>query len=191
MFEGGSAEHQPSQPSSAETVPPRLHAEPLRFRDMLPGDAVLLELQPGQHFELGIEHKQYTLEEGEWLADVGPAWTAYRGSRIVAIAGFQVIGHAIAWASLAAEIGRDHVAITRFARNRIAAAPYRRIEAIVDADNDRAVKWAKLVGLEPAHILRGFGQAGKDHILFERVVPAADRIDPNLANLADPIGRKS
>lgn len=144
-------------------------AEPLRFRDMLPGDAVLLELQPGQHFELGIEHARYTMDEGEWLVDQGPAWTAIRGERIVGIAGFQEAGHAVAWASLSAGIGADHLAITRFVRRTIAEAPYRRIEAVVDRDNLRAAKWARLVGLEPAHILRCFGRGCKDHILFERV----------------------
>lgn len=142
---------------------------PLRFRPMLPGDAVLLEMQPGQHFELGIEHSRYTMDEGEWLVDQGPAWAATRGSRIVGIAGFQDCGHAVAWASLSAAIGADHVAITRFVRRTIADAPYRRIEAVVAGDNERAIKWARMVGLEPAHLLRGFGRAETDHVLFERV----------------------
>lgn len=149
------------------------HRDRLQFRPMLPGDAVLLELQPSQHFELGIEHKAYTLEEGEDLAQ-SPSWTAYRGSRIVAIAGFKELfgkgsGHAVAWASLAADVGADHLAVTRFAREQIVASPIRRLEAIVDAADRRAIAWAKLVGLTAAHELRGYGPEGKTHILFERV----------------------
>jgi hypothetical protein len=144
---------------------------PLEFRPMLAGDAMLLSLQPSQQFELGLEHKSYSLEEGEDLAENGLAWTAYRGATIVTIAGFREIfpGHAIVWAALSDRIGADHLAITRFARQQIANAPYRRLEAIVDADNTRAVAWAKLVGLELAHVLRCYGREGKTHFLFERI----------------------
>jgi hypothetical protein len=147
--------------------------DPLRFRPMLAGDAVLLDMQPAQQLELGIEHPCYTLDEGEELA-AHEAWTAYRGSRIVGIAGFKEMfcegsGHALAWATLSAEIGADHLAITRFARFQLEHAPYHRIEAIVDADNRRAVKWATLVGLHAAHVLGKYGPQAKPHILFERV----------------------
>jgi hypothetical protein len=85
---------------------------PLEFRPMLAGDAVLLELQPSQHYELGRYHAAYTLEEGEELAENGDAWTAHRGSRIVTIAGFRELfpGHAVVWASHSAELGRDYLA---------------------------------------------------------------------------------
>lgn len=143
----------------------------LRFRPMLAGDAVLLSMQPSQHFEGGIEHRQFTMEEGAFLADGGIAWTAHRGTRIVGIAGFRELftGHAILWATLSDHVGRDHLACTRFAREQVAAAPYRRLEAFVDATNERAVAWAELVGLEPAYTLRGYGAAGTPHILFEKV----------------------
>lgn len=143
----------------------------LEFRPMLAGDAVLLSLQPSQYFELGLEHRQYTIEEGAELADNGLAWTAHRGSRIVTIAGFRELfpGHAVVWAALSDAVGADHLAITRFAQKQISEAPYRRLEAIVDKANGKAVAWAKLVGLEPAHELLGYGPEGKPHVLFEKV----------------------
>lgn len=143
---------------------------PLAFRPMLAGDAVLLSLQPSQWFELGVEHREFTMDEGAALAE-GLAWTAYRGSRIVGIAGFRECyrGHAVAWAAISDEFGVDHLACTRFARAQIAIAPFRRIEAVVEADNERAVAWAKLVGLTAAHTLHAYGHDGKTHILFERV----------------------
>lgn len=146
----------------------------LEFRPMLAGDAVILDMQPSQQLELGIEHRRYSLEEGEQLAEGGLAWTAHRGSRIVGIAGFRECfagfsGHVVAWATFSAELGGDHLAISRFARRQIEAAPYHRIEAIVDAENDRAVAWAHLVGLTAVHTLRGYGPQGKTHILFEKV----------------------
>jgi hypothetical protein len=143
----------------------------LEFRRMLAGDAVLLELQPSQYYELGRYHSAYTLEEGEELAEGGDAWTAHRGVEIVTIAGFRQLfpGHAVVWASLSAALGRDHLAITRFARWQIENSRFRRLEAIVDAADDRAVTWAKLVGLNPVHLLRGYGAEGRDHVLFERI----------------------
>lgn len=172
---------QPGQPDRAAAEHPSLSA-PLQFRPMLAGDAVLLELQPSQRLEIGMTNGRYSLDEGEFLVDAGPAWTAYRGSRIVGIAGFRVLfaaaghpgqpargGHALAWASLSADVGRDHLAITRFARWEVENAPFRRIEAVVDRDSKQAMKWAALVGLTAAHIMRGYGPEGADHILFERV----------------------
>jgi hypothetical protein len=144
---------------------------PLEFRSMLAGDAVLLELQPSQRYELGRYHSRYTIEEGAELADNGDAWTAHRGSTIVTIAGFRELfpGHAVVWASLSADVGRDHLAITRFARGQIENSRFRRLEAIVDAADQKAVAWATIVGLEPVHTLRGYGAEGTDHILFERI----------------------
>lgn len=144
---------------------------PLEFRPMLAGDAVLLSMQPSQFLELGVDHRQFTMEEGHWLSAGGRAWTAHRGSRIVGIAGFRELfkGHALAWAALSEDVGADHLACTRFARWEIAAAPYRRIEALIDAENERAAAWAKLVGLEPVARLEGYGAGGEPAILFERV----------------------
>jgi hypothetical protein len=90
-------------------------------------------------FELGRYHSRYTLEEGAELADNGDAWTAHRGSEIVTIAGFRELfpGHAVVWASLSADVGRDHLAITRFARWQIENSRFRRLEAIVDAADQR------------------------------------------------------
>jgi hypothetical protein len=147
--------------------------EGLEFRPMLAGDAVLLELQPSQHFELGLYHPAYTIEEGAELADNGDAWTAHRGLRIVTIAGFRDLfgngQHAVVWASHSAELGSDYLPITRFARDKIANSRFNRLEAIVDAADGRALTWASLVGLTAVHALRGYGPQGRDHILFERV----------------------
>lgn len=143
----------------------------LVFRPMCAGDAVLLAMQPSQHFDFGVEHRQFTMDEGHELANGGIAWTAARGSRIVGIAGFRqcFTGHAVVWAALSDNVGADHLACTRFARRQILEAPFRRLEAIVDAENEKAVAWAELVGLEAAHVLHGYGAAGKPHILFEKV----------------------
>ena len=150
-------------------------AHGLEFRPMLAGDALLLELQDSQHFELGLFHSHFTFEQGEQLADNGLAWAAVRGTRIVAIAGFLETykGQAVAWAALSGQVGADHLAITRYARMRIAEVierkTYHRIECLIEADNEAAMTWAMCIGLELGYRMRAYGAEATDHFLFEKV----------------------
>lgn len=144
----------------------------IAFRPMLASDVVLLELQPSQHYELGIEECEMTIERGRDLAENGIAWTGHVGSRILFCGGFRQIyeGQAVCWAALTADVGTIAGGkITAFVRDWVARSPYRRLEAIVEADNTRAVEWATRVGLVPAHVLRRYGANDETHILFERV----------------------
>jgi hypothetical protein len=92
---------------------------------------------------------------------------------IITIAGFRDLfgngQHAVVWASHSSNLGRDYLPITRFAREQIANSRFKRLEAIVDASDERALTWANLVGLTAVHLLRGYGPQSRDHILFERV----------------------
>lgn len=142
------------------------------FRPMLAGDLIQLKLQPSQHFELGLEEEELDMPRARDLAANGPAWTAHDGARILCCAGFRETFpgvQAVAWAMLATGIGPAHLAITRYAAARFAEAPYRRIEAIVESWNRPARRWARLIGLEEAHVLRAFGADSRDHILMERI----------------------
>lgn len=143
------------------------------FRPMLAGDGVLLELQPSQHAEAGVLEAEFSFERARQLADGGVAWTAHEGPRILCCSGFfaQYEGHATAWAAFAKDLGRVAGGrITAFAREQLAAAPFRRIEAVVEAANDRAVEWAHRIGLTPAHVLHGYAGQAEPHILFERIL---------------------
>lgn len=157
--------------ASLSPLPPAGCLNGVQFRPMLAADAVLLELKPSQHRELGLDEPVFTFEKAADLADNGLAWTAHEGSRILCCSGFRQLyeGHAIAWAAFALDLGRAGIAITRFAKRQLAAAPFRRIEAIVEAGNDIAVEWATRIGLQPVHVLRRYGANDETHILFERV----------------------
>lgn len=139
---------------------------------MIAADAVEIQRQASQRVQLGIE-RDMSLEEAEALADgAGEAWTIRQGDRIVACVGLRetFIGRqAVAWAILAEGIGAAHLAVTRFAKRRIASSPLRRIEAIVRADVPAECAWARLVGLQAAHVLRCFGAQSETHVLFERI----------------------
>lgn len=150
----------------------------VRIRDFLAGDVVQLVLQPSQHEFLGLTRAVHSIEDGRELAAGGPAWTVIGpGGRILACYGFTYLwpptelttGHAVAWAMLAADLGRAHVAITKFARDTIAASPIDRIEAIVRADVAADCRWAEMVGLELVATLRAWGPERKTHLLFERI----------------------
>ena len=138
--------------------------------------AMEIQRQASQRVQLGLE-RDITLDEAEALASDDEAWTAIEtlpdGSiRIAACMGLRETfagRQAVAWTIFAELPGRAHIAITRHARARIAASPLKRIEAIVLASRPAEITWAKRVGLTPAHVLRNFGAASEDHVLFERI----------------------
>lgn len=160
----------------------------LTIRPFLAPDVVQLDLQPSQHVTLGVLKALHSVEDGEELETAGPAWTVIGpDGRILCCYGFAYLhppseltgGHALAWALLTVELGAAHVAITRFARETIDASPIDRIEAIVRADVATECRWAELVGLERAAVLRAWGPERKTHLLFERVrdCPAFEKLD--------------
>lgn len=141
------------------------------FVPMTPLDAVEIQRQPSQRVQLGLV-REMTEAEANDLANGGEAWTAWRDDVPIACFGLRETFpgvQAVAWAILADGLAGAHLAVTRFARTRILASPLVRIEAIVKADVPAECAWAKCVGLTAAHILRRFGAASEDHVLFERI----------------------
>lgn len=138
---------------------------------MRPEDAVEIRRQASQRVQMGLS-RDMTLAEAAELVDEGAALTAFVGARIVACFGIRETfpgAQGVAWALLAEGLGGAHLAVTRAARRLVMRSPLARIEAIVRADVDAEVIWARLVGLTAAHVLRKFGAASEDHILFERI----------------------
>lgn len=142
------------------------------IRPFLAGDIIQLDLAPRQRRELGLD-MPLDMAYGRDLAANGPAWTACLDHRVRVCAGFRETFapvQAVAWALFSADLPRSiALAVTRFARRQLAELDYRRIEAIVEADNEPAVQWAAAIGLEAAHVLQGFGLESRPHILFEKV----------------------
>ncbi|WP_294277576.1 hypothetical protein [uncultured Sphingomonas sp.] len=139
---------------------------------MVATDALVIQRQASQRVQLGIE-RDMSVEEARDLAEgAGEAWTVRQHGRIVACLGLRETfpgAQAVAWAILSDRIGTAHLAVTRHARRRIAASPLARIEAIVREAVPAELAWAMLVGLQPAHVLRRFGQNSETHILCERI----------------------
>lgn len=141
------------------------------FRHFLPEDLALIAPQPEQADWLTAAPGGAEPMDPEALFVAGPAWTAIDGQTVLCCAGFGQVSqtHAIAWAIVAADIGAGMVAVTRYAREQIEAARYRRIEAIVRAGFAPGVRWARMIGLTDVHTLRAWGDTCEDHLLFERI----------------------
>lgn len=161
-----------------------------------PDHLIGIDVQPSQRLTLGVDTNDVSREEAEELADEAEAWSIFSGGRLIACFGIRETfpgKQGVAWATLSEGIGRAHLAMTRFARQRITASKLNRIEAIVRADDVEAViegfgeldaqqlvdvamatptpecVWAKLVGFRAAHVLRKFGVSGETCMLFERL----------------------
>lgn len=141
------------------------------FRYFVPDDLALLAPQPEQADWLTASPFGAAPMDPEALLMAGPAWSAIDGYRVLCCAGFAQVAptHANAWAIVAADIGAGMVAVTRYAREQIEAARYRRIEAIVRAGFAPGVRWARMVGLTHVHTLQCWGETCEDHLLFERI----------------------
>lgn len=143
----------------------------IEIRPMVADDAMAIKRQCSQRIQLGLE-AQMTLEIAQDIVDGGEAWTMTRDDLPIACMGLRETFppvQGVAWAILSDMIGPAHLRMSRFARQRIAQSPLVRIEAIVRTCVPAECIWARLVGLEPVALLRKFGAASEDHMLFERV----------------------
>lgn len=144
------------------------------FSRMTVADYVEIAAQPSQL--VGIHHiaePAGRAAAAEDLIDRGAAWTARAGDgRILGCAGIYELfagKHGLAWAVLAEGIGAAHLAISRFARARIAESGLNRIEAMANACDGAACRWPMLLGMEAAAVLRKWGPDEETLLLFEKV----------------------
>lgn len=165
----------------------------LEFRPLRASDLLQLEPQPSQSHWLGVPVGELSLEEAQAHADSGNAWTVWRDGAPIACLGVLETfpdRQGTAWALLGTKLGRDHLALTRFARDVvIGASPLVRIETfaaccpspIETADSPRwllgnalarptpEIRWAIRVGFSPVAVLRKFGAASETVMLLEVV----------------------
>jgi hypothetical protein len=129
----------------------------------VPADLDWLFLEPVQQAWLGATSPVLDEDYGRAVLECGPCWTARDGNGwVLGAGGFQEFGrswdaansergggYAIAWGLVAQGVGRDHLALTRLVRAKIAEAPYGRVEALIRADWPPARRWARMLGLRP------------------------------------------
>lgn len=172
----------------------------LTFRTLEPDDLLTIERQDSQALWLGTPG-DVTDEAAAGLAGEPVAWTAFRpdGSVLACFGIAETFAgvQGVAWAMLSQPIGRHHLALTRFIRDVVQAAPYQRLELLAKAREIEAVvevgrahgftpmpaalvnvamadptpecRWAELLGFTAVHVLRKFGAASETYMLFERI----------------------
>lgn len=171
----------------------------LRFTRMQARDLFLVDVQDSQRMFLG---QDATPDEdtADTLAAQPVAWTAWRADgTVLACFGFSEAfpgRHGTAWALLASDIGRDHVALTRFVRKVVAGCTLDRLDVLARCEDVEPimldgkpwprpaallklalveptpeVRWCLMLGFEPAHLLRKYGAAGETYMLLERIRP--------------------
>lgn len=169
----------------------------LIFSVLHASDLLAIRKQPSQRVVMGLD-TTVSAEDAERIAGQAVAWACRRGGELIACFGIveTVPGcMGMCWAILSEGVGASHLALSRFVRAGIAASHLPRIEALcVAADIEAALvdrphldsgqivavamarpspecRWAQLVGLAPAHLLRRYGPTGGSVMLFERILP--------------------
>lgn len=174
----------------------------LWFAPMRPEDLFAIDVQDSQTTFLGVDATPDE-ETALNLASQPVAWTAWgRDGKVLACFGFNEAfpgKHGTAWALLGKNIGRDHMALTRFVRQVVADCTLDRLDVLARAvdveplaaelvaqgfDPDTGVlkewalknatpevRWCLMLGFQPAHLLRKFGAAGECYMWLERIAP--------------------
>lgn len=170
----------------------------LAFSRMQPEDLFAIDVQESQTTFLGQDATPDE-ETAYNLASQPVAWTAWRDSKVLACFGFNEAfpgKHGTAWALLGKDIGRDHLALTRFVRKVVEGCTLDRLDVLARCedvepimlggkpwpapaallklalvDPTPEVRWCLMLGFEPAHLLRKFGAAGETYMMFERIKP--------------------
>jgi len=146
----------------------------VRFLPLAPGHVMAIQLQAAQVVEAGITTDDVTYEHARELAEQGSAWAALRGDEVICCAGIRETfagRQGLAWAMLTDGLGvAAHLAVTRFARARIAECPLVRVECLIaDDPANRGGKWADAVGMPREATLRKWGAASETIHVHARI----------------------
>lgn len=119
------------------------------------------------------------LPAGWALEAAGVGWSLLDDAGTVACGGVAPLhpGVGQAWAFVSGRHGR---AVARAARGLLPAAVrrlgLRRLQATVRWDDDRALRFALWLGLQPEGRMRGYGLDGQDHMLLAILPPGGGRM---------------
>jgi hypothetical protein len=126
----------------------------------------ILRLQREQADGFGV----YSPEYGCALKEAGPAFTGMIEGQPIICAGIarQWNGRGLAWALMSEDCGKHFVAITRAVKRYLDAADWSRLEAQVDAEFPRAIRWAEMLGFSVESLMPRFTDRGRDAFMYVR-----------------------
>jgi hypothetical protein len=127
-----------------------------------------LRLQPAQaYFGREISRPEYASMLGK-----GPAFTALDGDVVLGCGGAAELwaGRGCVWSLISDQAGPHMLAIHRAVAGFIKQLPYRRIEALVDADFEAGHRWIRLLkfNCETPNGMAGFTPDGRNVFLYAR-----------------------
>lgn len=170
----------------------------LRIDPLAPDDLATIVAQQSQKLWLGMEG-DCDYEQALHLASQPVAWTARcEHGRIIACFGINETfpgTQGVAWSLLAEDPGAHHLALTRFMARQIAACGLARLELLAKcadvepvlaefpgigrdelieivtapATSTPEVRWALLLGMRPAYVMRKVGFAQETYLACERI----------------------
>lgn len=173
----------------------------VRFVPLQPHHVQAIKLQPSQGRPLGLDYSPGADEIQRMCEGMIAWAALERDDYVIrVVACFGVVEtfpamHGTGWAMLAEGIGRAHLAVTRFARQCMADCELPRVEllarchdveallarhpgldpgqvvALASAEPTPEIRWARMLGFTPAHVLRCYGAIGQSVMLMERLAP--------------------
>lgn len=103
----------------------------------------------------------------------GKSWSAIADGRPICVGGHYEIwrNRAYSWGLLSAAAGPHMLSLTRAIRSELDAAPFARIEMVVERDFRAGRRWAEMLGytLETPEPLRCFLPSGRDAWIYSRI----------------------
>ena len=105
------------------------------------------------------------------LAAENMAWVGETDEGVMAIAGIapQWENRATAWAMISQNAGVHFMKIHREVKRHLDEAPFRRIEATVDAKFKAGHRWMNMLGFELEGYLRNYRPDGGDQVMYARI----------------------
>lgn len=128
----------------------------------------VLNLQKSQEYfrgEFGNPNYGLQLEASPY------SFTGLVDDKVVGCAGVHELwqGRAVAWALLSEGVGPHMRSISRAALGFLAQAPWRRVEAMIDASFEPARRWAQMMGMQQEGLMRAYSPTGNDYYIYARI----------------------
>lgn len=132
------------------------------------GDSEKIDLQIAQQYTGDLANVSQDLTP---LSELGLAWTAEVGGKVIACGGLlpQWENRAVAWMLIGWNAGPHFTALHRHIKHFLVTSPYRRIEAHVDVGFEAGIRWMKMLGFELEVYRRAFRPDGADMLEFVRI----------------------
>ena len=142
------------------------------------GEVKIVPLEPRHLLEIRVQDAQRNCDvalrnetNAQELARAGPAFTALESEIPIACAGLAHCGSGryLAWSVISPRGLERFGGIHRGVRRFLEIADYRRIEAVVDVEHEKAIRWIEVLGFEREGVMRKYTENGRDVYLYARL----------------------